>query len=159
MILVFQIFSLAKNISINPPEKYRKWVEEEVVYIITTKEKDVFLQLNSDKQRDIFIEAFWKQRDPTPGTAENEFKSVHYRRIEYANKTFGPASPGWKTDRGRIYIILGAPLNIQRFTSSTRIYPTEIWYYQQDFEGELPPFFMSFFLIEKDLENTFFIRL
>jgi len=114
------------------PEKYEHWLEEEVVYIITPKEKDVFLQLNTDKDRDLFIKAFWKQRDPIPLTDRNEFKEEHYRRIEYANSHFqrGTPLPGWKTDRGRIYIILGPPRNIDSFEDSSSVYPTIVWFYQ-----------------------------
>ncbi|MEW5900894.1 MAG: GWxTD domain-containing protein, partial [Acidobacteriota bacterium] len=68
------------------PPRYQKWVEEEVVYIISPKEKDVFYKLESDRERELFIEEFWQQRDPIPGTPRNEFKEEHYRRIEYANK-------------------------------------------------------------------------
>src|SRR5512136_1545103 len=79
------------------PERYRKWLDEEVVYIIAPRERDVFLQLRSDRERDIFIEAFWKQRDPTPGTPRNEFKDEHYRRLDYATKFYGRGTPlpGW----------------------------------------------------------------
>ncbi len=85
------------------PGGARTWLDEEVVYIITPKERDVFLKLGTDKERDIFIEAFWKQRDPTPGTPKNEFREEHYRRISYANRMYGRGTPlpGWKTDRGQ----------------------------------------------------------
>ncbi len=90
------------------PPKYDKWLNEEVVYIITAKEKDVFLKLPSDRERDVFIESFWKQRDPSPETSQNEFKAEHYRRFEYANENFGTATePGWKTRSGHFTIILG----------------------------------------------------
>jgi TonB family protein len=90
------------------PQVYQKWLDEEVVYIISEKEKQVFLGLKTDKERDLFIEAFWKQRDPAAATPENEFKTEHYRRWDYANQAFGTASmPGWKTERGRFYIVLG----------------------------------------------------
>ena len=75
------------------PGGARTWLEEEVVYIITPKERDVFLKLASDKERDIFIDAFWKQRDPTPGTPKNEFREEHYRRIGYANRMLGRGTP------------------------------------------------------------------
>jgi len=116
----------------NLPEKYRKWLQEEVVYIITSVERDVFLQLKSDRERDLFIEAFWSHRNPTPGTAENEFKTEHYRRIHYATTTLGrdTSRPGWQTDRGRIYIILGEPRDIERFNGESEIYNAEIWFYQ-----------------------------
>jgi GWxTD domain-containing protein len=89
--------------------KYQKWLQEEVVYIITPKEKEVFLQLETDPQREKFIEAFWKVRNPNPNTPENEFKKEHYRRIQYANQHFGKEGPGqgWRSDMGRIYVILG----------------------------------------------------
>ncbi|MFP4081829.1 MAG: GWxTD domain-containing protein [Candidatus Aminicenantes bacterium] len=114
------------------PPRFKKWLEQEVVYIITPLEKEVFLQLQTDRERDLFIEAFWKHRDPTPGTPENEFKEEHYRRINYVNYHFGRAvpKPGWKTDRGRIYIILGEPRDINRYTGETQIYNTEVWFYQ-----------------------------
>ncbi len=155
--IIFILFSLCCPISesslfkkkSNPlPEQYRKWLEEEVVYIIRSKEKDIFLQLETDRERDIFVEAFWKQRDPTPGTPENEFKKEHYRRIAYANKFLGrdTPKPGWKTDRGRIYIILGDPVDIDRYESSDNYYPSEVWFYQGDVKYGLPPHFnIAFF--------------
>ncbi len=113
------------------PPNYRKWLEEEVVYIITAKEKDVFLQLETDREREIFIEAFWKQRDPDPLTPENEFKIEHYKRIAYANQYLGREGPGagWRSDMGRFHIILGAPQQIERYENLSEIYPTVIWFY------------------------------
>lgn len=132
-----------KKISVSSlPEKYRKWLEEEVVYIITPLEREVFLQLATDRERDMFIEAFWKHRDPNPSTPENEFKTEHYRRINYANHFFRESpKPGWRTDRGRMYIILGEPNDIQRFSGKSAIYPCEIWFYQGKTELGLPPAF------------------
>lgn len=129
------------------PEKYRKWLEEEVVYIITPKEKEIFLQLQTDKERELFIEAFWAVRDPTLGTPQNEFKDEHYRRIEYANKYFGRESPrpGWMTDRGRVYIILGEPLDKEVHENSPDVTDTEIWFYKGDVTKGLPPFFYVVF--------------
>ncbi|MBS3819834.1 GWxTD domain-containing protein [bacterium] len=125
------------------PPKYRKWLQEEVVHIITPTEKDVFLQLKNDRERDLFIKAFWEQRDPKPGTPENEFKEEHYRRINYANKRFGRGTPtpGWRTERGRIYIILGEPQEIQRYESLSQVYPTIVWFYQGMSEYGLPDAF------------------
>jgi GWxTD domain-containing protein len=143
--LIFSVFLYAKK---NPelPQKYKKWLEEEVVYIITSKEEKVFRQLETDKQRDLFIEEFWRQRDPTPGTPQNEFRDEHYRRIEYANRFFsrGTPKPGWKTDRGRIYIILGDPISMERF-SGGEIYPVEMWFYQGNVSQGLEPFFYIIF--------------
>jgi GWxTD domain-containing protein len=114
------------------PPSYQKWLDEEVVYIITPLERDVFLKLQSDRERDLFIEAFWKHRDQTPDSPLNEARNEHYRRVNYVNRYYGRSAgkPGWRTDRGRIYIILGEPNDVQRFESKTMIYPAEIWFYQ-----------------------------
>ena len=122
------------------PSTYKKWLDEEVVYIISPREMDVFKQLKTDRERDLFIEAFWKHRDPTPASPQNEFKTEHYRRLNYVNQFFGRSSPlpGWKTDRGRIYIILGEPNDIQRSTGKSEVYPNEIWFYQGKTEQGLP---------------------
>jgi GWxTD domain-containing protein len=114
------------------PPQHRKWLTEDVLYIISAIEKNVFLQLESDRERDTFISAFWKQRNPNPNLPENEFKKEHYRRIAYANNWFGKDSPGpgWRTEMGRIYITLGEPNQIERFENVNQIYPTIIWFYQ-----------------------------
>jgi len=128
-------------------QKYKKWIAEEVVYIITPAEKEVFFKLENDGERDRFIEEFWRQRDPTPGTPRNEFKDEHYRRIEYANKVFGRGTPtnGWRTDRGRIYITLGRPGHVERYSTGDT-YPIEIWYYQGNPKlGQAPNFRLLFF--------------
>jgi len=129
-----------KKSSKDLPQQYRKWLEEEVVYIITPKEKEVFLQLETDRERDVFIEAFWKQRDPDPSTPENEFMKEHYRRINYANQWFGRESPGlgWRTDMGRIYIILGEPKYIERYENVTEVFPIIIWFYEGMIDYGLP---------------------
>ena len=88
---------------------YKKWLQEEVPYIISDEERNAFLHLQTNEEREQFIEAFWQRRDPTPDTVENEFKEEHYRRIAYANEKFASGIPGWKTDRGRIYIMWGPP--------------------------------------------------
>jgi len=138
-------FGAEKKIKL--PPKYKKWLEQEVVYIITSKEEKAFKQLETDKQRDLFIEEFWLQRDPTPGTSRNEFKEEHYRRIEYANKWLGrgTSKPGWKTEQGRIYIILGEPIYRDQFHNSQYIYPTELWFYQGSVSQGLEPFFYIVF--------------
>jgi GWxTD domain-containing protein len=111
-----------------------------VTYIITDKEKEVFLQLTNDKDRDIFIESFWRLRDPTAGTPENEFRVEHIRRFNHATKTFGRgvSRPGWMTDRGKFYIILGEPNTTDRFDSTLGIVPCEVWYYYTDGTRNLP---------------------
>jgi GWxTD domain-containing protein len=144
MVFIFPIQTKADKQKANElPSIYKNWLKEEVVYIITPKEREVFFQLGNDKERDLFIEAFWRHRDPTPGTLENEFKTEHYRRIGYVNKFFGRETylPGWKTDRGNIYIILGEPLSIERFEGVSGIHPIQIWFYQGSPESGLPPQF------------------
>jgi GWxTD domain-containing protein len=128
-------------------ERYKEWLDEEVVYIITKRERDVFQKLQTDRERDIFIDAFWKQRDPTPETPRNEFKEEHLRRLDYANRVLGRSTPlpGWKTDRGRIYIILGPPKNIEQYTNVNGVYPTEIWFYLGDPDLGLPTAFNIIF--------------
>src|SRR5438876_389068 len=122
---------------------YKKWLNEDVAYIITDEERAAFKQLSNDEERDNFIEAFWQRRDPTPDTVENEFKEEHYRRIAYANEHFAAGIPGWKSDRGRIYIVYGPADEIESHPSggtyerpmeegggSTSTYPFEDWRYR-----------------------------
>ena len=131
------------------PLSYRQWLAEDAVYLITDREKEIFLQLGSNPERDLFIEAFWKQRDPTPGTPQNEFKEEHYRRIDHANKTFGrgTSKSGWRTDRGRIYIILGKPVTTESYGAlEHNLVPMEVWFYQGEFGPGIPTsFYMVFF--------------
>ncbi len=90
-----------------------RWLDEEVVYIISEAEKAAFAALATDPDREAFIEKFWRDRDPTPATPNNEFRDEHYRRIKYANARWGDDGSGWQTDRGRIYIIYGPPDEIE----------------------------------------------
>jgi len=127
---------------------FRKWLEEEVIYIITPTEKEVFLQLETDRERVQFMEAFWKYREPNPNTPENEFKEEHYRRIKYANQYFGKEGPGagWRSAMGRIYIILGEPGYIERFENMAEVYPMVIWSYSARPKlGLLQAFEVAFF--------------
>jgi len=129
------------------PEPYAKWLEEEVVAIISPAEREVFLKLQNDRERDLFIEAFWKQRDPTPGSPTNEFKDEHARRLAHADRVLGRETirPGRRTDRGRMYIILGEPQEVQRFEGRSGVYDTEVWFYQGKTEQGLPPGFNLLF--------------
>jgi GWxTD domain-containing protein len=122
---------------------YKKWLEEDVVWIITDEERAAFKQLSNDEERDNFIEAFWQRRDPTPDTEENEYKEEHYQRIAYANEHFAAGVPGWKTDRGRIYIVYGKADEVDSHPSGgtyerpmeegggeTSTFPFEDWRYR-----------------------------
>jgi GWxTD domain-containing protein len=137
----------------NLPKQDRAWLEEEVVYIITNLERDVFLDLKSQEERDLFIKAFWDRRDPNPATLENEFMTEHYRRLEYAIRTLGRDStrPGWRTDRGRYYIILGEPAEIQRYDGSNEVVTIELWIYSGDTKAGLPPRFNLLFFKDNDI--------
>src|SRR5882724_4819834 len=122
---------------------YKKWLNEDVGYIITDEERTAFKRLATDDERQTFIEGFWLRRDPTPDTEENEFREEHYRRIAYANERFASGIPGWKSDRGRMYIAYGPPDEIESHPSggtyerpyeegggSTSTYPFEKWRYR-----------------------------
>jgi len=122
---------------------YRKWLNEDVVYIITDEERAAFKRFTTDEEKENFIEQFWLRRDPTPDTAENEFKEEHYRRIAYANERYASGIPGWKTDRGRIYITFGPPDEneshpsggsyerpIEEGGGTTSTFPFEKWRYR-----------------------------
>src|ERR1700761_7166562 len=122
---------------------WKKWMNEDVLYIITDEEKRAFKQLKTDEERQSFVESFWLRRDPTPDTEENEYKEEHYRRIAYANDHFASGIPGWKTDRGMIYIKYGPADEIDSHPSGgtyerpmeegggeTSTYPFEDWRYR-----------------------------
>jgi len=122
---------------------YKKWLNEDVGYIITDEERTAFKRMATDDERQTFIEGFWLRRDPTPDTEENEFKEEHYRRIEYANEHYASGIPGWKTDRGRIYITFGPADEVDSHPSggsynrpyeegggTTSTYPFEKWRYR-----------------------------
>ena len=128
-------------------DEHRKWLEEEVIYIISDREKDAFTKLQSEAERAAFIAAFWRRRDPEPLTPENEFRTEHYERIEYANTRLSgeTAIPGWMTDRGRLYIQLGPPEERETFPAIPGLYPAELWFYLQRDEYLLPPLYILFF--------------
>jgi GWxTD domain-containing protein len=132
-----------RSLNIELSKTYKKWLNEDVVWIITDEERAAFKQLSNDEERDNFIEAFWQRRDPTPDTEENEYKEEHYRRIAYANEHFAAGIPGWKSDRGRIYIIYGPADEIESHPSGgsyerpmeegggeTSTFPFEDWRYR-----------------------------
>lgn len=122
---------------------WRKWLNEDVTYIITDEERKAFKRFATDEEREQFVEQFWLRRDPTPDTIENEYKEEHYRRIAYANEHYASGIPGWKADRGRIYITFGPPDEIDSHPSGgtyerpaeqgggeTSTFPFEDWRYR-----------------------------
>lgn len=145
----FLLMVAAGSVSVGAQKKndkkdyYRMWLDEDVVYIMTEEEKAVFLKLTADDERDRFIEQFWARRNPDPSTPGNAFKEEHYRRIQYANERFAAGIPGWRTDRGRVYIEFGKPDRIESHPNGgpyerkahegggrTSTFPFEIWEYR-----------------------------
>lgn len=149
-------YFLAQGQKKEPLSEYSKqWLEEVVPYIIMPAEKEVFLSLANEEERGKFIENFWKKRDPNPSTPENEFKLAYYRRIAFTNKFFGLAAmPGWKTDRGRIFILLGPPNEIQHdyfYAADSMSRPgavKEIWTYW-DLPNPNLPYSVEFVFVDR----------
>src|SRR5947199_3844173 len=121
----------------------KKWLNQDVRWIISDDERKAFMQLSNEEEREKFIEAFWDRRNPNPDSEDNEFKDEHYRRIEYANEHFPAGKPGWMTDRGRIYIVYGPADEVESHPSGgsyerpmeegggeTSTYPFEQWRYR-----------------------------
>lgn len=135
--------SKSRNFKEEVKRVYQDWVKKDVAYIITSEEKKAFTALKSDEERENFIEAFWRRRDPNPDTEENEYREEYYERIAYANEKFTSGIPGWMTDRGRTYIAWGKPDSVEAHPSggsydrpsyegggSTSTYPFEVWFYR-----------------------------
>jgi GWxTD domain-containing protein len=133
----------ARNVKPELKKAYKDWLDKDVTYIITDEERKAFKKLATDDERERFIEEFWRRRDPDPDTDENEFKEEYYERIAYANEHFASGIPGWKTDRGRIWIMYGKPDGRETHPmggmydrpsheggGSTSTYPFETWFYR-----------------------------
>lgn len=127
-------------------EKYQDFYDE-VKVIITPEEEEVFFRLGSDFQRDEFLTHFWRVRDPSPGTPTNEYKDEYDRRLEHVEKHFGRGTPrkGRQTDRGRMYLLLGEPMNIKSFPWTQQAYPAEMWWFHASPRLGIPPFFYLVF--------------
>jgi GWxTD domain-containing protein len=132
-----------RNVKPELKKAYKDWLDKDVAYIITDEERKAFKKLETDDERERFIEEFWRRRDPDPDTDENEFREEYYERIAYANEHYASGIPGWKTDRGRIYITWGKPDEVETHPSggtynresyegggSTSTYPFERWFYR-----------------------------
>lgn len=133
------------------PAQYKKWLDQDVVYIITDEERKAFLALTTDEERETFMENFWNIRNPKAGSGSNPYKEEHYARIEYANAHFGRQSntPGWMTDMGRAYILFGPPTSRHEFTGYSQTYPMELWFYENKTSSPvLPSFFYLLFYID-----------
>ena len=132
-----------RNVKPELKKAYKEWLEKDVAYVITEEERKAFKKLATDDERERFIEEFWRRRDPDPDTDENEFKEEYYERIAYANEHFSSGIPGWKSDRGRIWIMYGKPHERETHPmggqydrpayeggGTTNTYPFEIWFYR-----------------------------
>jgi GWxTD domain-containing protein len=132
-----------RNVKPELKKAYKDWLDKDVTYIITDEERKAFKKLATDDEREHFIEEFWRRRDPDPDTDENEFKEEYYERIAYANENFASGIPGWKTDRGRIWIMYGKPDGRETHPmggsydrpsyeggGNTSTYPFETWFYR-----------------------------
>jgi GWxTD domain-containing protein len=126
---------------------YKEWFERDVAYIITKDERDVFLKLTSDEARDKFIQEFWDIRNPTPGSPDNSYKDEIYQRIAFADSRFGIGSgtDGWRTDRGRTYITLGAPQQKQTYRNAANLRGIEVWFYSMGNPSLPSAFYVMFY--------------
>jgi len=126
--------------------RFQEWLNL-VAYHIQPVEKDVFMKLTTDRDRDVFVETFWKQRDPTPGTPENEYRDEIVKRFKYCNQFYGRGTTreGWKTDMGRIHMILGPPASVEHFEASIGLVPCYSWSFYGDARRDLPPQFYLLF--------------
>src|SRR5205085_535723 len=149
--VLFPALLAAKNSIKDLPPRYRTWLTDEVNYIISNDEKDVFLQLPADEDRNKFIEHFWELRNPAPGAPSNAYRDEIYRRIEYAKQYLN----GVHTDMGRIYITLGEPKQRGKYYAHSEVRPMEIWFYE-NVNPALPPYFYIVFF---DRDNTGDMRL
>jgi GWxTD domain-containing protein len=147
-VLSFVVCSLIAGAAKHPPlpPKYAHWVKEEVPYLITDQEKEQFQSLASDAERDNFIASFWKERNPDPNSPVNTFQEEYYAKLVYANENFGtPGSKnGWRTDRGMVYITLGAPQQRRKYLNTRYLRSMEVWFYQSPSKA-LPAYFSLIF--------------
>ncbi len=130
------------------PSRYASWLNQEVPYIITNSERNAFLALKTDADREAFIQTFWAVRNPDPNSPTNQYRDEYYRRLAYANDHFGSPGrhDGWRTDRGMVYITLGPPQQLTPYRSSQYLTPLEIWFYQSPSPNHaLPPYFYVVF--------------
>jgi GWxTD domain-containing protein len=143
LVLILSTFSVFAQDDKKEDKKKKRWLDQDVAWIITDEERKTFKALKTDDEREQFIEQFWLRRDPDPDTDANEYREEYYQRIAYANEHYTSGIPGWKTDRGRMYIMFGKPDQIESHPSggsydrptwegggSTSTYPFEIWWYR-----------------------------
>jgi GWxTD domain-containing protein len=146
LLLGFAIPSVSAKEKEKLPPQYKEWLDRDVSYIITRGEKSDFLKLKTDAERDKFIDYFWAIRNPDPSSPVNGYKEEHYKRLSYSDDHFGIGKrvPGWSTERGRMYIVLGPPKQKADYQGLSRVRPMQIWFYES-VSPALPPFFYVVF--------------
>jgi GWxTD domain-containing protein len=137
------------------PPRFKEWLTKDVLYIITNEEREAFFHLQTDDERDAFIDRFWEVRNPTPGSPDNPYKAEHYKRLAYATQYFGLTThtDGWRTDQGKVYIELGEPQQRQKLYGLQKLTPMEVWFYQNA-SPALPPYFYVVFF-QRDAASEF----
>ncbi|NKB87490.1 MAG: GWxTD domain-containing protein [Acidobacteria bacterium] len=133
------------------PAEHRDWLEEYVAAIITDDEREVFLRMDTDARRDSFIQRFWEARDPSPGTPRNEYRELYAERYEYVKETLGRTHmiDAWRSDMGRVYLLLGRPQSMNRLPNTSQAVPVEVWFYNVDPALGTPPFFYLIFFKDR----------
>ncbi len=136
-------------------KRYEEWLNGPTSLLITKQEREAFLHLSNDAERDTLIERFWEVRNPKPGSGSNEFKDEFFRRVAWANAQYGPKSgtDGWRSDMGRTYILFGKPQQSSSFVHQQDLRPMELWFYQNPGLTELPPFFYVLFYEKDDISG------
>lgn len=130
IVLMSQYGTAKQNQRSVPGPAYHKWLDEDVRWLISADEEKEFLKLTTDGQRDHFVVEFWERRNPNPGSKENTFKEEHYRRLAFTNEHFAAKVPGWKTDRGHVYVVYGPPDSILSNPASAASPREELWSYR-----------------------------
>lgn len=155
VLVVFAAPAFASNPVSQLPPRFKEWLTKDVVYIITNEERAAFLRLQTDAERDTFIDRFWAIRNPNPGAPDNPYKQEHYKRLAYATQYFGLTThtEGWRTDMGKVYIELGPPQQRNHLVGLQKITPMEVWFYQNA-SPALPPFFYVVFF-QRDAASEF----
>lgn len=156
LLFLLAAFSLPLLAATKLAPTYKKWLDHDVVYLISRDEREAFLKLGSDAERDNFIEHFWAIRNPDPGAPTNGYKDEIYKRLAYVDQWYSTppgADNGWRTDRGRVYIQLGAPKQKNPIYAASQTRPMEIWFYENA-NPALPPYFYILFY-QKDIGGDF----
>lgn len=147
LVLMAILSGPAQGAKDKPGRIYQEFLNGPASYLITKAERETFLLLKTDQDRDAFLDRFWEIRNPRPGTGQNEFKEEFFRRVAWVNSFYGrdAGTDGWRTDRGKTYILFGRPQTTMSWPGNQELFPTELWFYSNPGLTELPPFFYVLF--------------